>query len=69
MNFLHEYEITYRDKTPEEELESIVKESRVKGWLDLLEDYKWYEENGWDEDKEVTQANGVFFIGSDFTKF
>jgi hypothetical protein len=69
MNFLHEYEITYRDKTSEEELESIVKESKVKGWLDLLEDYKWYEENGWDEDKEVTEANGVFFIGSDFTKF
>lgn len=59
------YEAVTLYNVGEEELET---GTIVKGFTQLLDEYKWYEENGWDVDKEIFDAAGVFYLGSDFKK-
>jgi hypothetical protein len=46
--------------------ESIMK---MYGWKNLLQIYKWQEENGWDKDYEIETNNGTFIIDSDYQRF
>lgn len=43
----------------------IIMARKIKGYDELLNEYKWYEENGWEEEKVITQSltNGVLEIG------
>jgi hypothetical protein len=59
------YEAVSLFNVGEEELET---GTMIKGFSQLLSEYKWYEENGWDVDKEIYDAAGVFYIGSDYKK-
>lgn len=38
------------------------KVEEIKGYMPLLDDYKWYIENGFDQSKKVTQSKGEFEI-------
>lgn len=40
----------------------IIKDA-VKGYEDLLDDYIWYNENGWEVDKRIVETGGVFELG------
>lgn len=44
-------------------------EKQINGFSQLLEIYKWHNENGWEFDYEAEMAKGMFFISSDFQKF
>jgi hypothetical protein len=43
-------------------------ESEMYGWKNLLQIYKWQEENGWDKDYEIEINNGIFTIDSDYQR-
>ena len=42
--------------------------SKYKGWKELLEQYKWHEENGWEHDYECFHTKGVFSLSSSFKR-
>lgn len=60
MSLIYEYELANENR---------IKSNKIKGWQELLSDYKWYNEFGWEEDKEVVESGGTFIIGSDFNKY
>jgi hypothetical protein len=41
---------------------------KMYGWKNLLQIYKWQEENGWDKDYEIEIHNGIFTIDSDYQR-
>ncbi len=59
VSLLYDYELN-------EEIQTKV--VKTKGWKQLLSEYKWHQQNGWDVDKDIAEANGVFFISSDFNR-
>lgn len=34
----------------------------IKGWEQLIEEYLWYEQNGWNHDRVIAESNGVLKI-------
>lgn len=34
----------------------------IKGWEQLIDEYLWYEENGWNQDRVIAESNGVLKI-------
>lgn len=38
------------------------KTDKVKGFNQLIEDYKWYLENGFEKKREIVEAQGEFQI-------
>jgi hypothetical protein len=56
----------YKVNAEEEEMQFV--ESTMYGYTQLLEMYKWHEENGWNYDYEIEMKKGEFTIDSSFKR-